>query len=176
MWINVWVSLYLIVVLIILVTMAIGGILAAPWVPIKRKDVKRLLILGKIKPREVLLDLGCGDGRIIINASRHFGAQTIGYEIALLPYILCYFKILLYRQFHNVKLKFRNFYKQDFSKADIITAFLSPRAMEKLESKVLKELKPGARFISYVFKFPNWKPVLIDKPNPKDLAIYLYQR
>ncbi|MBU1963605.1 hypothetical protein KKA57_03660, partial [Patescibacteria group bacterium] len=72
------------------------------------------------------------------------------------------------------------FYKQDFSQADYIYAYLFPEYMKNLEEKVRRELKPGAKFISSTFSFPDWQPVkVIPLPDGKTKnwgKLYIYQK
>lgn len=161
---------------IILGTFALGGISAAPWVPLWQKDSRRMLEVAGLKPGEELVDLGAGDARIVAIAAKDFGADAIGYEIAILPYFLGHIRILTKGLGGRAKLKYRNFFKQDLSSADVICAFLTPQAMKKLKPKFEKEVKPGARIVSYAFSVPGWQPTKIDKPSKKTTAIYLYQR
>ena len=135
-----------------------------------------MLKLANVKSNEVLYDLGAGDARIITIAAKEFGAKSIGYEIAVLPYFLGCIKIMLKGLRGKAKLKFNNFFEQDLSQADVVCTFLSPRAMEKLKPKFEKELKPGCRIVSFAFSIPGWQPTKKDKPNQKTTAIYLYQR
>jgi len=162
--------------LLILGSFALAGLLAAPWVPLWKKDVKRMLELANVKPGETVFDLGAGDGRIMIIAAKEFGAKAVGFEIAFLPYFLAYIKIMLSGKKKNIKLQFKNFYHQDFSQADVICTFLSPQAMAKLKQKLQTQTKPGCRIVSYVFKIPDWQPTKIDKPSKNQATIYLYQR
>lgn len=166
--------IWIIVILMILGTLAYGGILAAPFVPMWKKDVRRALKLAEIKPGEKLYDLGSGDGRFIIEATRQYGADSTGFEVALLPYIYSYVKIILIGLNGKTRVKMRNFYEYNLQDADIVTAFLSTRAMTKLKDKFEKELKPGARVISLVFGISGWKANIIDRPTSKDLPIYSY--
>lgn len=160
----------------ILGTFALGGILAAPWVPLWQKDIKRMLKLAEIKPGETLYDLGAGDGRIIIAAARNFGAKAVGYEIAFLPYLFGWVKILISGQKGKARLLCRNFFAADLSRADVICAFLTPRAMLKLKPKLEIEAKAGCRIISFAFAVPGWQPFLADKPNQKSATVYVYRR
>lgn len=163
-------------IILILGTFALGGILAAPWVPLWNRDVKRLMDIAAVKKGEKLYDLGAGDGRIIILAAKEYGATAVGYEIATLPYFVGYIKILLLGLRGKARLKYRNFFHEDLSDADVICAFLTPAAMEKLKPKFEQETKPGCRIVSYAFHIPGWEPTKIDKPNKKTASIYLYQR
>lgn len=168
--------IFIVALLLILGSFALGGWLAAPWVPLWKNDVRRMLKLANVKPGEKVHDLGVGDGRIIIIAAKEFGAKSTGFEIAFLPFILAYIKILLLGLRAEVQLKYGNFFSKDLSQADIITAFLTPSAMLKLKEKLEKEAKPGCRIISYAFAIPGWVATKIDKPNKKTAVIYLYQR
>ena len=169
-------ALLVFLLVVILGTFAYGGISAAPWVPIWQRDVDRMLALAAIKPGEIVYDLGAGDGRIVITAAQKYHAQATGFEIAVLPYIIGYIRIQLAGVQKKARLRYRNFYDQDLSAADVIFTFLTPPAMEKLKSKFVKEIKPGARVVSYAFDIKGWEKTKIDKPNEKKAAVYLYQR
>lgn len=162
--------------LIILGTLALGGILAAPWVPLWQNDVRRLLTIAGAKQGELVYDLGAGDGRVIITAAKEYGCRAIGFEIALLPYLVCRTRIWLAGMSRQVKLKYANFFTADLSDADVICAFLTPRAMKKLKTKFEKEAKPGCKILSYAFAIPGWEPDLVDRPNEKTAVIYRYTR
>lgn len=161
---------------IILGTLAYGGWSAAPWVPLWKKDIRRMMKLAKVSPKDIVYDLGAGDDRILIIAAKEFGAEAVGFEIATLPYLIAYIKIRLRGLKNKIQLKYRSFYNQNFFQADVICAFLTPQAMKKLKPKLEKETKSGCRIVSYAFKIPGWQPTIIDKPNKKTTAIYLYQR
>lgn len=167
-------TIIFLILMLFLATYALGGLLAAPWVPLWRRDVVRMLSLADVKQGEVVVDLGAGDARILTAAVKKFKAEAIGYEIALLPYCLGYIKIILLGLSRHVSLKYANFYQADLSQADVVTIFLSPQANKKL-SKILKsKLRPKTRVISYVFSIPGWEPIKIDKPSEKEAAIYMY--
>jgi SAM-dependent methyltransferase len=160
----------------ILGTLALGGYLAAPWVPLWRRDVGRMLRLANVKPGELVYDLGAGDGRILMAAARDFQARAIGYEIAILPYLIGR-SILWSRGLHKrAQLRYGNFFTESLADADVVTAFLSRHAMEKLRSKFEQELKPGSRVVTCVFSIPGWEPTITDKAGPKQPTVYVYQR
>lgn len=167
---------WLLLTFLVLGTFALGGFLAAPWVPLWKRDVKRMLDLAEVKPGEIVYDLGAGDGRIIIMAAKDYQALATGFEIATLPYFLAYIKIILLGLRGKARLKYRNFFNEDFSQADVICTFLSPQAMEKLKTKFAREMKPGSRVVSYAFDIKDWEKTKTDKPNEKQTAVYLYQR
>ncbi len=162
------------IIFLLVGTMAYAGILAAPWVPLRKKDVIRALALAHLNRGEVLYDLGSGDGRIIIAAGRDYGVSATGYEIAFLPYIYSYVKIILVGLRGKVRVKCKNFFKENLSDADVIVSFLLPKAMIKLKEKYTSELRPGTRIISCAWLIPGWTPDRIDRPSNNDIKIYLY--
>lgn len=168
-------ALFVLFLFITLGTFAIAGFSAAPWVPLWKSDIRRMLKLADVKPGEMVYDLGAGDGRIIIIAASEFGAQSLGFEIATLPYLAAYIKIKLRGLGKKARLRYRSFFTQDLSGADVICTFLTPPAMEKLKPKLEKEAKPGCRIVSYAFSIPGWQAKITDKPDKK-AAIYVYQR
>ena len=164
----------MLVVLIVLGTLAYAAVSAAPWVPLRKRDINRLIKLANIKPGEIVYDLGCGDGRVLQAVVKQTQARAVGFEISLLPYIFAKVRSLLSSGSSRVRVNYKDFFKTDLSVADVILCFLTPYAMAKLASKINSELKPGARFLTYAFPLPNRKPTLTEKDNPKTATIFLY--
>lgn len=164
-----------VLLLAIVGTFAWGSWLAAPWLPMPRKDVQRLLHLAQFRPNELVYDLGCGDGRVLCAAAAQYGVRGIGFEVALLPFVWGWCTILLYGLWPQVKVRYRNFYRCNLSAADVVTVFLTPRAMVKLAPKLAAELAPSARVLSYAFAIPGWQPTHVDKPTPSNIAIFCYR-
>ena len=159
-------------VFIILWTAAIAGLSFAPWVPSKKRDFERIFKLANLQPGEIFYDLGCGTGKVAIYAYKKFKAKSIGLEIAIPFYLIC-----KWRQIFNpgTIFKYKNLYKENLGQADVIYFFGTPKTInEKLKSKLEKEVRPGARIISYVFCINGWNPVIVDKPNDKSMPIFLY--
>mgnify|MGYP001577833905 FL=1 len=111
-----------------------------------------------IRPGEKAADIGSGDGRIVIAMARA-GAETHGYEID---------PLLIWRSRRKIRqaglqnksfIHWKDFWNEDFSSFDIVTVYGIKHIMKKLEEKLKKELKPGARVVSNGFKFPTWQPL-----------------
>ncbi len=162
-----------IIVFLVLLVFLVSAVAAsaAPWLPTKQGDVERILKLAEIKTGEVFYDLGCGDGRLVGVASRA-GAKASGFDISLLPYLLA--RLRLAREKGNPKIIFKNFFKQDLSKADIVYLFLTPPVMTKVKDKLVAGLKKGTRVISYAFAIPGLELVVKDTA-PGRPNIYLYR-
>lgn len=158
----------------VLVTAAIAGFRAAPFVPTFQRDVIRMLELASVAGTDTVADLGAGDGRFIVTAARRFGARSFGYEISILMYVICRLRIIVARVSGRARMKFADFFHADFSSYSVICCFLTPRAMERLEAKFTAECPPGTRICSYAFKLPHMQPDAVSKPTPTSSPIFLY--
>ena len=167
--------LLLIGVFIIFGTAMYASFSAAPWLPVFKKDIKRIIRLADLKPGEVIYDLGSGDGRVLIGLANNTEAsRVVGYEISFIVYVISYLRILLLGLSKKVEVRFGDFLRRDLSNADVIFFFLTPMAMSKLKPKFQKELKKGTRIISYSFSIPGWKKLSVDRPKEDDMPIHMY--
>ena len=134
----------------------------APYVPSKLKSAKRMIELAHITKGTRVIDLGSGDGRLLFLATTH-GAIATGYEISPFLVLLTNIKALFLLQ--NAHAIWKNFWRADISKADVILLYLIPWKMKQLEDKILKETKPGTRIISNSFIFPHIPCTTKDEDN-----------
>jgi SAM-dependent methyltransferase len=128
-----------------------------PFVPTPQVVVDEMLRVAAVGPRDVVYDLGSGDGRIVITAARKFGAQAVGVE---LDTDLIYQSEESAREANVVgRVKFlqQDFFKTDFSQATVITMYLLPGVMKRLRERML-QLKPGTRLVAHDFDFEDWRP------------------
>ncbi|RLE54897.1 MAG: hypothetical protein DRJ40_09870 [Thermoprotei archaeon] len=135
-----------------------------------------MLQLAEVKPGEVVYDLGCGDGRVLIIAAREFGARAVGIEIRKDLYEQCIKKIKELGLEDRVKVIHGNFFEVDISEADVVFLYLLTSVNERLRPKLEKELKPGARVVSHDFEVLGWKPVKVEDlyEEWRSHRIYLY--
>ena len=161
---------------LVLVTIGLITMIATkvPYAPVPKKRVKQMIDLFNLTPGQKFYDLGCGDGRFVAEAAKR-GADAIGFEISPWVYARAHFKTMLVPG--KAKIVFKNFYTTDLSDADAIYCFLIDKVMQKVENKLIAELKPGAKVISYGFKLPNWQPeqvILSNLDKPRSSKIYIY--
>lgn len=166
--------LLLFLILLIFGTAAYAGMRAAPWVPVFKKDIERILRLAEVKDDDLVYDLGSGDGRVVVALANNSEAQITGYEVSFIPYLWSKIKVLLLGLSKRVEIRYADFLSRDLSQASVIFCFLTPMAMKKLEPKFRKELKKGTRVISYSFSIHGWQPVMVDKPTEKSIPIFKY--
>jgi protein-L-isoaspartate O-methyltransferase len=135
----------------------------APSYPTPQAVVERMLSLADIKPGEVVYDLGCGDGRIVITAAQKFSARAVGVEIRRDIYESTLAHVAALGLSDRVKIIHGDALKTDLSGADVVTLYLLTSSNERLRPVLEAQLKPGARVISHDFEIRGWKPEQVDK-------------
>lgn len=148
-----------------------------PFVPSPEVVARRMLQLAGVKKGEVVYDLGCGDGRILIIAAREFGTKAIGIEIRRDLYEQCLRRIRDLGLGDRVEVIHGSFFEYDLSDADVVTMYLLTSVNEKLKPKFEKELRPGTRVTSHDFEVPGWRPLIIEDlyEEWRNHKIYLYK-
>ena len=126
------------------------------WEPTPHEVVAEMLKLADVKKGDVVYDLGCGDGRIVIAAARDFGARGVGIDID--PQRITESEENARREHvtHLVQFREEDLFEADFREATVVTLFLWPSLNLKLRPKLLKELKPGTRIVSYIHDMGDW--------------------
>lgn len=128
-----------------------------PYVPTTPEAVEAMLKLADVKKTDVLYDLGCGDGRIVIAAAKTFGARGVGIDID--PQRIKEAKENAKRAGVEdlVRFELGDLLEAKFSEATVVTLFLLPRINLKLKPRLLEQLKPGTRVVSNTFDMGEWK-------------------
>ena len=156
-------SFYSILLLIFAATSAIAQSTApvaldVPYVPTEQAVVDAMLKVAKVSKNDVVYDLGCGDGRIVITAAKKYGATGTGIDIN--PERIKEAKENARQANVTNKVTFRegNLFETDFSKASVVTLYLLPDVNMRLRPILLKQLKPGSRIVSHDFDMGDWVP------------------
>jgi len=132
--------------------------LDVPFVPTNQEVVREMLRLGRVGPNDLVYDLGCGDGRIVITAAKEFGARGVGVDLN--PERVAEAKDNAKRAGVEDKVEFRqqDLFETDFSAATVVTMYLLPSVNMRLRPRLLSELKPGTRVVSHAFDMEDWQP------------------
>lgn len=171
-------AIWLLIVLFFLVTVLKGftAMIAVGPIPSHKKGINMALELAEIKPNEKFYDLGCGDGRVLVEAVRRYGCQGVGYELVLPYYLLTKLRARLSGKSEKIKVRLENIFKADIENADVIFCFLTPKLMEKIGELIKqKKLKSGARVVSYAFSMKNYEPEKKIGHTKDNWNIYLYK-
>lgn len=154
----------------------------APFVATPLPVVKQMLTLAQLKLGEIIYDLGCGDGRVVIMAAQEFGARGVGVEMRedLVKQALS--KVSELGLDGRVKIVQSDMFKVDLAQADVVTLYLTTSANDKVKPKLESELKLGARVVSHDYEILGWRPIKVDNfcENPRlgypSHTIYVYKR
>lgn len=138
----------------------------APYLPTKRKTAETALDMLELRAGQHLVDLGSGDGAVLIAAARRKIYST-GYELNPIIWFVSYVRCLPYRRYITIRLG--NFWSISIPKGtNAVFVFLLDKYMKRLDEKLIKELKKGSKVASYTFEIPGRK--VISEKN----AVYLY--
>ncbi len=154
----------------------------APFVATPLTVVRRMLTLAEIKPGEIVYDLGCGDGRVVIMAAQKFEARAVGVEMREDLVKQALGKISELGLDGKAKIVHSDMFKVDLTQADVVTLYLTTSANDKVKPKLESELRLGARIISHDYEILNWRPQTIDNfcENPRlgypSHTIYVYRK
>ncbi|MFH1353822.1 MAG: hypothetical protein ABIH36_00880 [bacterium] len=168
---------------ILLIPTAYAGFIGAPYAPTFSPAIKEAFDYIKLGPKDTLIDLGAGDGKVLLAAAKR-GAHALGYELSPIMWTIIFFRALGNRK---VKIKLRNFYNVSLAKAcrakpggrSVVFAFLMPKHMEKVRQYLARQtLRGGKYLLVYAFPLPaEVKPLhIIHAPQCARLYIYDIKR
>ncbi len=142
---------------------------SVPYVPSSMKTVRKMVEAANVVPGDIVLDIGSGDGRIVIEFAKK-GIVSHGYEInPLLVFIsrmVIKFKGLEGKAF----IHYKSLYEAKFDGYTIVSTYCLPKTMSDIETRMFHELPLGARVVSNTFRFKQWRP------SRKDGNVYVYEK
>jgi len=133
--------------------------LDVPYVPTPQEVVDRMLALAKVGKNDVLYDLGCGDGRIVVTAARQLGARGSGIDIDPVRIAEAQDNARKAGVDKRVSFKVGDLFQTDLSDASVVTLYLLPTINTRLRPRLWQQLKVGSRVVSHAFDMgPEWPP------------------
>jgi hypothetical protein len=152
---------------VLIVLLCFSGVLlfGAPYLPTLQPQVQAALTLARLKPGQTLLELGCGDGKVLIAAAQQ-GVHSVGYELNPLLYVLCRLRTWRYRQY--IRIIWGDFWKSPWPAANVIFVFLLPKYMDKLDKKIMQYNHKPVKLVSFAFE------IEAKQPAAKQDGLFLY--
>jgi predicted RNA methylase len=135
----------------------------APYVPSPQEIIDRMLEVAQARQGDTVIDVGCGDGRILITAVQKFRAKAIGIEIDAKIAAQASDTILKLGLQNKARVVRADVFDADLSQADVVTLYLTTSFNEKLRPKFEKSLKPGTRVVSHDYGIRGWNPVEVEE-------------
>ena len=129
-----------------------------PYVPTTEEAVRAMLKLAEVKKADIVYDLGCGDGRIVIAAAKTYGARGVGIDIDPDRIQEARENAKKAGVENLVRFEENDLFQANFREATVVTLFLLPSINLKLRPKLLEDLKPGTRVVSNTFDMGTWRP------------------
>ena len=149
-----------------------------PYVPTPQDVVERMLDLAGVKKGDVVYDLGCGDGRIVVTAAKKYGVKAIGFEIDPERIKESHENIQKAGVEKLVEIRQQDILTVDLSGATVLTMYLLPDVNLRLRPAIQKQMKPGSRIVSHDFDMGDWKPERTERVKDSsgwDHTIYLWR-
>jgi SAM-dependent methyltransferase len=147
--------------------------LDVPYVPTPQAVVDRMLTLAKVTADDFVIDLGSGDGRILITAAKKYGARGLGVDID--PRRIAEATANARKAGVEDRVTFRqqDLYQTSLGEATVLTMYLLQSINLKLRPRILKELPPGARVVSHAFHMGNWAPGRHEVVDDNDVYLWI---
>lgn len=143
------------------------------FVPTPNDVVNKMLEMAAVTAKDVVYDLGCGDGRIVITAAQRYGARGVGIDIDPERIREATENVTRAQVAGKVKFIQGDLFEADISEATVVTLYLLTELNLKLRPKLMKDLRPGTRVVSHAFAMGDWKPERSEIVNGS--AVYLWR-
>lgn len=145
------------------------------YIPTPQLAVDMMLSAAAVEPSDLIYDLGCGDGRVLITAAQRFGARGVGIDIDPERIQQCQREAQQAGVCDRIQFRQENLFEADFQKATVVTLYLLPHLNLRLQPK-LKQLRPGTRIVSHHFDIEGWIPdqVIYMTQTEEESVVYLW--
>jgi precorrin-6B methylase 2 len=140
----------------------------APYVPTPQEVVDRMLALAGVTKDDILMDLGCGDGRIPITAAKVYGARGIGVDIDPQRIAEANANAAAAGVTHLVEFRLQDAMTTDLTKVTVLTLYLLSSSNLKLRPLITKQLKPGARIVAHNYPLGDWEAEKVESFRDND--------
>jgi SAM-dependent methyltransferase len=143
--------------------------LDVPYVPTPQDIVDRMLEIAKVTRDDYVMDLGCGDGRMLVTAASRYGARGFGVDINPVRISEANENAKKAGVTDKVRFEIKDLFKTPIEQASVLTLYLLPSVMLTLRSRILADMKAGSRIVSHDFHFDDWEPDLQETNSDHDI-------
>ena len=147
--------------------------LDVPYVPTPQQVVDRMLEIAKVSGKDFVMDLGCGDGRMLVTAATRFGARGFGVDLNPVRIREATDNAARAKVGDKVKFEVRNLFDTPIKDADVLTMYLLPSVNLQLRPRILDEMKPGSRIVSHAFNMSEWEPDHREKVDGREVYFWI---
>lgn len=146
------------------------------YIPTPEDVVDALLDLAQVGPKDVLYDLGCGDGRLLIRAAQRWGTRGVGIDIDPARIAQTQSIVKAHDLSEQIELRQENLYNTDLQPATVVAIYLLPHLNLRLRSRLWQQLQPGSRVVSHQFDMGDWVPnkVMHLPESEEESTLYLW--
>ncbi len=139
--------------------------LDVPYVPTPQEVVDRMLAIAKVSGKDFVMDLGCGDGRMLVTAASKFGSRGRGVDLNPVRIKEANANAQSAKVSDKVTFEVKNLFETSIADADVLTMYLLPSVNLQLRPRIFDEMKPGSRIVSHSFDMGDWDADLRDQVN-----------
>ena len=139
--------------------------LDVPYVPTPQNVVDRMLAIARVTGKDFVMDLGCGDGRMLVTAASKFGARGRGVDLNPQRIREANANASNAKVTEKVSFEVKNLFETSIAEADVLTMYLLPSVNLQLRPRIFDEMKPGSRIVSHSFDMGDWEADLRDQVN-----------
>lgn len=147
-------------IVLVAICFGLGAFFGAPWVPAFKQDIDELLDLAQVGKGTRFIDLGCGDGKLLLAAAER-GAIVTGYEINPIMWFIAWLRLMPYHS--QSKIRLGSYWGQSLQVYDVIWLYLIDHHMSRMAYHLQRQARPDTRIVSYIFAFPNIKPTKVTR-------------
>jgi SAM-dependent methyltransferase len=147
--------------------------LDVPYVPTPQEVVNRMLEIAKVTGKDFVMDLGCGDGRMLVTAASKYGSRGFGVDLNPVRIKEATDNAARAKVGDKVQFEVRNLFDTPIKDADVLTMYLLPSVNLQLRPRILEEMKPGSRIVSHAFNMGDWDPDLRENVDGRDVYFWI---
>lgn len=157
-----------------LLSLIYSSLMGSPYVPTRKKLINTIIQHLKLKKSMKILELGCGDGRFLREASKQYKTSGLGIDINPIVVFIAKIKARM-QKIKNIEFRVQNIFKTDMAGYDVIYLFLMPKLLEKMLPRLREQIQPSTLIISHGFRIPGCNRYITKTITGEPFHTYFYR-